>query len=73
MNDSTRNSYDPETDTASISKIFDWFEGDFTAVAASVPAYLTSYADGEATAVLESPELNVEYMTYDWGLNDQAQ
>ncbi len=73
VNDPMRNRYNAETDTASISKIFDWFEGDFTAVAASVPAYLTSYADEEATAVLESPELDVAYMTYDWGLNDQAQ
>ena len=73
VNDPSRNSYDPATNTASVSKIFDWFGGDFTAVAASVPAYLTSYADKEATTVLESPELNVEYMSYDWGLNDQAQ
>ena len=73
VNDPSRNRYNPETDTASISKIFNWFEGDFTAVAASVPAYLTSYAGEGATAVLESPELNVEYMSYDWGLNDQAQ
>ena len=73
VNDPMRNRYNPDTNTASISKIFDWFEGDFTAVAASVPAYLTSYADEEATTVLESPELNVEYMSYDWGLNDQAQ
>lgn len=73
VNDPSRNRYNAETDTASISKIFDWFEGDFTDVAASVPAYLTSYTDEEATAVLESPELDVEYMSYDWGLNDQAQ
>ena len=73
VNDPTRNRYNRETDTASISKIFDWFGGDFTAVAASVPAYLTSYTNEEATAVLESPELDVEYMSYDWGLNDQAQ
>ncbi len=73
VNDPSRNRYNAETDTASISKIFDWFEGDFTDVAASVPAYLTSYADEEATAVLESPELDIEYMSYDWGLNDQAQ
>ncbi len=70
INDPIRNRY--ETSTASISKIFDWFEGDFTDAAASVPAYLTSFADEEATAVLESPELDVEYMSYDWGLNDQA-
>ena len=72
INDPSRNRYDAATNIASISKIFDWFEGDFTEVAGSVPTYLTPYAEGEAEEVLTSSEPTIEYLSYDWGLNDQA-
>lgn len=68
VNDSSRNRFDVATDTASVSKIFDWFEGDFDDVG-GVAAYLATFAEGEAKTVLESPNLSIDYLSYNWGLN----
>ena len=69
VNDPSRNSYDAATNTANLNKIFDWFEEDFGAE--GVPSYIAQFAEGEAKTVLESDEVIVDYLVYDWGLNAQ--
>ena len=69
VNDPSRNSFDPATNQANISKIFDWFEGDFDA-AGGVAAYLSQFAEGDAKTVLDSGEVSIDYLTYDWALNE---
>lgn len=67
VNDPSRNQFNVETNEANLSKIFDWFERDFSAVG-GVSAYLSKFAEGDALSVLRSdPEMN--YLSYDWQLN----
>ncbi len=68
VNDPARNRFDAETKQASLSKIFDWFKKDFDAVG-GVPSYLSQFATGDAKTVLESDQLSIEYLTYNWALN----
>ncbi len=68
IGDPARNRFDAATDQASLSKIFDWFKGDFDAVG-GVPSFLSQFARGDAKTVLESDDLSIEYLTYNWALN----
>jgi len=53
-----------------ISKLFDWFAGDFEYAAGSVLNFIKAYLDEEGRAVLEkNPE--IKYIHYDWALNAQ--
>ena len=55
-----------------ISAVFRWFAEDFEK-AGGIRAVLKRYARFEETGFLDSPELAIEYLPYDWGLNDQRQ
>ncbi len=54
-----------------ISKIFDWYSGDFDS-AGGVPAFLVAHAPSEvADAVGDAGDkVKLRYRTYDWSLND---
>jgi hypothetical protein len=70
INDPTRNRFDRKQKIASLSKIFDWFERDFSAAAGSVLAYVARYVDDPALAKeLAQPGYRVEFLDYDWSLN----
>ena len=70
INDPAKNRFDLAANTASISKIFDWFQADFERAAGSVQKYLASYvADPEAAAHLAREGFEVRYLDYDWSLN----
>jgi hypothetical protein len=70
INDPLRNQFDPATNTAQVSKIFDWFEEDFEDFG-GVATYLAQFAEGDAREVLTSDDLTLRYMSYDWSLNSQ--
>ena len=56
--------------TVWLSPIFDWFEGDFQGGAI---AFVTRHATPELRAALAripAPARSIEYMDYDWSLND---
>ena len=68
LNDPRKNRFDPATKTLYLSRIFDWFHGDFEAAAGSVKAYATRYLDDPRA---KRPEVEIEFLSYDWSLNDQ--
>lgn len=70
LRDTSKNRFDAATNTLYLSRIFDWFRADFEAVADSLPAYVARYMD-EPRA--NQPEVTVEFLEYDWSLNDQAE
>lgn len=70
ISDSERNQFEVDTNTARVSKIFDWFAADF-ADAGGVAEYLVQFAEGDARDVLSSDDVRIEYMPYDWELNSQ--
>lgn len=62
LKDSTKNRYDPKSNTLHLSKIFDWFEEDFKKTKGSVRDFVAQY--------LEVPKsVDLEYLDYDWSLN----
>jgi len=73
INDSSRNRFDREARIAYLSKIFDWFAGDFSAQAGSVLRYVARYvADEELARDLRAQMYRIEYLDYDWSLNGSA-
>lgn len=70
VNDISRNRFDVAQRTAFVSKMFDWFAGDFGQPPGAVPAFIARYAtDGAVSAALEDGRLQFRYLPYDWELN----
>lgn len=63
INDPKRNKL--EGNSAQLSKIFSWFEGDFTKNG-SLPEFLNRYAKNKLP-----PDAEISYLEYDWKLNKQ--
>ena len=73
LHDHSRNRFDPGKGL-SVSKIFDWYAGDFDKHAGGVRNFLAGYADplgldANAVSKLESGTLPISYTDYDWRLN----
>lgn len=82
LNDSTRNDFTPRNGRIRISKIFDWYGGDFVGVyrdsvlermygekEGAVLAFATRYLPPETAASLRAKKVKIDYLPYDWGLN----
>jgi hypothetical protein len=70
INDPSRNRFDVRTKVAYLSKIFDWFQEDFSVAAGDVPRYVARYVnDPEIARDLAAMRYRVEYLEYDWSLN----
>jgi hypothetical protein len=59
--------YNPQQNRATISKIFDWYHGDFEKNGGSVWAFLARYNNGFPNA-----RTSLKYKSYHWGLNDTS-
>jgi len=57
-----------EGDHLRLSKIFDWYGGDFEKAAGSVPAFVRPYL--KAAGEDPGADAKVKYFDYDWSLND---
>ncbi len=68
FNDRSRNRVDVAGGKVYLSKLLDWYGGDFDGKPA---AYMAKYVDGEAKAALEGGSLSVVFNDYDWSLNSQ--
>jgi len=71
MNTPSKNRVDLENRTAYLSKIFKWFGGDFEEASGSVLAFVRPYFPKDTSRQLEEGKFTVEYMDYDWTLNDR--
>ncbi|MEL6771918.1 MAG: DUF547 domain-containing protein [Bacteroidota bacterium] len=67
--DESKNRFDGET--ATFSKIFDWYKGDFGGSDDSLQRYLATFAPESAQDGLERAAFEVEFGDYDWSLNEQ--
>ena len=73
INDQALNRFDREKKIAYVSKIFDWFEDDFSQHAGSVQKYLARYvADPAIAQELANEQYKIKYLKYDWRLNGTA-
>jgi hypothetical protein len=77
LRDRTRNRFDRKQETLYVSKIFDWYRGDFEKGflgAKSLESFLVRYAGSLGLTVAEKQaltdrELEIEFTEYDWSLN----
>jgi hypothetical protein len=69
LRDPARNRYDPASRTLSLSRIFEWFRGDFEGAAGTIPAFVERYADERTAEELRRGGVRVEFLEYDWALN----
>lgn len=66
------NRWDPAGQTLVLSKIFDWFAGDFVAAAGSVPGFVAPYFGAPTAAAITAPGVRIDFSDYDWRLNDRV-
>ena len=70
INDPSKNRFDKTGKVAHLSKIFKWFEEDFTATGKTLQEYIAPYvADEQVAAELAANNYKIKYMKYDWQLN----
>lgn len=74
LRDRSRNRYDTRSAGVQVSRIFDWYDGDFDAHADGVNAFLARYPaelglDAEAVKRLRAGRMPVTFAAYDWRLN----
>ncbi len=70
--DTSKNQIPSAPGKARVSKILDWYGGDFGDDAQEVQQYLARYFDGEVKQTLEKGGYDLSYLPYNWDLNDQA-
>ncbi|MBL8018553.1 MAG: DUF547 domain-containing protein [Leptospirales bacterium] len=68
LTSSFHNRYDAGTDTLQLSKIFDWFRGDFER-AGKLPESIKPYLSEEVRTRI-GPGTKIKFIDYDWSLND---
>lgn len=61
---------DPSARILYVSRILDWYRDDFERSAGSVRDYLIRHLTGEAAAAARDRAWKIEYLDYDWSLND---
>lgn len=75
--DRSRNRFDAVGNTLSVSKIFDWYQGDFekghqgfTSLDATFARYADALGDTpQARDAIRKGGSNIRYLDYDWALN----
>ena len=72
FNDLTKNNFDKNTRTASLSKILSWYEEDFGENEQAILNFITQFIDTEIADDIKNnlPEWNIKYMSYNWDLNE---
>jgi hypothetical protein len=79
LSDRTRNRYNTEIKKLEVSKIFDWYNQDFSAGyrgIRSLPFFLAQYAELLADSPIDQQKIRLEtvdidYLDYNWSLNDK--
>jgi hypothetical protein len=79
LRDASRNRYDPAHRRLEVSRIFDWYGGDFSTGpkgAGSLERFFARYADLLASdpgdrAVVREGRARIAFLDYDWALNDR--
>ncbi|NIR52795.1 DUF547 domain-containing protein [candidate division KSB1 bacterium] len=71
LNNSGKNRLDKEENVFYLSQIFNWYRKDFVTKKESVLDFIKPYLSEEKQEYLEQKEVTVEYLKYDWSLNEQ--
>ncbi len=63
--------FEPETKSVHLSKLYDWYGGDFKQAAGSVVAFAARYSPPLARAMKSGGKPRIRWLDYDWKLNDK--
>lgn len=63
--------YDAESERVYLTKIYDWYRGDFEQVAESIISYATRFSPIAKSAIDGGNVPEVTFLDYDWSLNEQ--
>ena len=69
--DPSRNKFDSKKGVLHLSKLFDWYEDDFVKWGGGVNKVLNKYGPKAAKETLKKKP-DIEYLDYDWNLNDAS-
>ena len=72
LHNEEKNQIPADAETIRLSKIFDWFGGDFGGNKAQRQAFLAPYFEGDVREKLQAGAYDIDFVDYDWTLNDQA-
>ncbi len=72
LRDTRKNQIPSAPGEARLSKILDWYGGDFGPNRTALQQALAPYFDGEIRQTLERGGYKLSFNTYDWALNDQS-
>jgi hypothetical protein len=61
---------DPSAKVLYVSRVLAWYRDDFERAAGSLREYLIRHLTGEAATAAGDPSWRIEYLDYDWSLND---
>jgi hypothetical protein len=75
FSDRSKNRFDPETKTAHLSKILDWYDDDFGNSKQEILEYVARYLPDDLASEIIAyiDEWKIEYLDYNWNLNDYIQ
>lgn len=63
--------YERGAEIIHLTRLYDWYAGDFEQVAGSAVAYVARYRDDLATDLAAGHEPEIRFLDYDWSLNAQ--
>jgi hypothetical protein len=63
--------YDRDRNTVHLTKLYEWYGGDFKQAAGSVTAYVAAYSPKLKQAVDAGRPPRLRWLDYDWSLNEQ--
>ena len=66
------NEFDPESGTAELSAVFDWYKKDYSTHPAGLQGFVREYAPRNKIESLGERSLAISFKKYRWGLNDQS-
>ena len=64
--------FEPDTQAVHLTRLYNWYGGDFEQVAGSVLEYAAQYSDELKRALAAGGRPRVRWLPYDWSLNDRA-
>jgi len=63
--------YDADRNTLHLTRLYQWYGGDFEQVAGTIEEYVGIYFEPVAEAIEEGRKPRVRWIEYDWSLNNQ--
>ncbi len=70
LSDASRNRWDAAENKFYLSKIFDWYGGDFVKKSGSVQSFVAPRMTSSASNVAKMAKAQISYLEYDWTLNE---